>query len=1488
MAQLDFSAFESVAAPPPTTEEDKDVVRQSSSTLDLSGFEPVKQEKSELDLSGFEETESTQEETESTQDQTSFQMEDLDTNQDWLRNAATVYESEEGEKFKGSQKKLAEWFKDRHSELGFDMTSMAWMASKADELDPTVQKAWAESMDMYENTDADTMSFFRALKNMSQDPTTWGSIIGTMGIGTIAKMFGTKAAGMAAKFQIKEQLKKALVKRGLSEEAAKEVAERGATKGLQKETLKGARREAARKVGQAQAKSGALTGAAYAGGADAMLQDINIDLKRQDEYDPTRTAIALGAGTLLGGTLGRGIPKLAQKIGKRKALLKNEHMQEVLANEAIIPGTRTASHIMGKEGSDNVIDNAQQASRELEIDGVVDITLDGARARTRKEREKITLPDKEPTTPAEKIIYDAAKQKKENLSIKEIQDIFLQEGIIVTREIGGKGNKLIGRKKVEPIRLEASPSGPPRKFKDKVMAVFKRGFFTGGGADRIEELGGLKVSDLLRQRMAALTSGERIVHNRFNNLKAALKKEVGPLKDIPESFFQTINKAWAGDDDALREVGEKAGRETLEQIDAMRDDVRYYQKLLVDSEEVGGLGAVKEGSDLFQKITKSMDADGEPELYVTRQYEIYDNPDWGSVKWQQSPEGQLAISKAKDFLRGQIALGNQKFGDALLKKNAGKTLTNREEQLVEAYTGKGGYIDEQITSILSVNSHDDLMTSFSKLDKYGTSPLKILTKRESIPDTIRELMGEYKDPFANYANTMLKLYQTAATFNYENQIAKKIKAGEIEGAGTLREVSQKGVTPTKLTSFMPEGRGIERPLGEGVGLIRPLESLYATPEIGSFIQQGNEISRTFGKTLRTYLMLQGHTRAAKTVWSPTAIARNFLGSGMMAFGAGYVRPRHIAGIIDAARGLSKFSDKELRDHIQKGIALGYIQSGTDLGAFRGALKDAGQSSFWELSSPSVKTESGLVAKAKKFNTQAVKLYQSMDDMWKELAFRNEKQSYRKILDEKFGEGYSDQVVRRIRSGDATSPDDVIEITRLDEYAASKVSEHMQNYAAVPQFIKYVRLLPMADFLAFTTEMLRTSKNIYSNGFRDARDGVRQMRLGERNADGSLKGRAQFLLGMKRLGSIMSMQSAAAGTAGMSAAALGLDQHEPGMPMSKELAMRKLSPEWERNANFLYLDEPNEKGEGFKINLDYINPWAKMEQPLSAAIEAIFDPSVRDDNKIEEIFNNAMVKPVLDSIGPSMFAEALGHIIFNTDRYGRPVFGETDTTTEKFGKGIEQFWAAYEPGFVKTARDMVTATNLDRREMSGITSFGPSRMGVKKGKAGTKLFLNDEIAGLTGIKPRHYNLRQAVNFKAKEIAQNMKESMGSFQDSVREMQPQSTDDIVVAYEDSLERQFDQAEKLFDLITVAKSTGMDNKEIYLSLTKGGLFPKAFTKPIIRNMIEKGRYIPPPPITKDIVLAGEFIKQTTGQKPPVREAMTRLREVYRSYAGATTGER
>ena len=214
------------------------------------------------------------------QDQPMFTMDDLNTNKNWIDNARIIYRIEEGEDApKKTDKQLAEWLKNRHSEVGVDLTSMAWLASNADDFDPEVQKAWKDSMDMYENTDWDTMSFFRAAKNMIQDPTMIAGTVGTLGLGGVARIAGGKTASMLGKYAIKEQLKNALMKRGLTEAAAKEAAEKGATKGLKSQVLSDARREALRKVGQRQAVTGGLAGAGYEGSADAMLQDINIDLK---------------------------------------------------------------------------------------------------------------------------------------------------------------------------------------------------------------------------------------------------------------------------------------------------------------------------------------------------------------------------------------------------------------------------------------------------------------------------------------------------------------------------------------------------------------------------------------------------------------------------------------------------------------------------------------------------------------------------------------------------------------------------------------------------------------------------------------------------------------------------------------------------------------------------------------------------------------------------------------------------------------------------------------------------------------------------------------------------------------------------------------------------------------------------------------------------------------------------------------------------------
>ena len=116
MADLDFSAFTETETQP------------QSSTLDFSAF--------------------TETDTPTIKDE-----DDLDTSRKWLSNAATIYEAEEGDKWKGSQKGLSDWFKNRHSKLGFDMTNMGITAYNMSDMSDKVKQAWIDSMTAYDQTD---------------------------------------------------------------------------------------------------------------------------------------------------------------------------------------------------------------------------------------------------------------------------------------------------------------------------------------------------------------------------------------------------------------------------------------------------------------------------------------------------------------------------------------------------------------------------------------------------------------------------------------------------------------------------------------------------------------------------------------------------------------------------------------------------------------------------------------------------------------------------------------------------------------------------------------------------------------------------------------------------------------------------------------------------------------------------------------------------------------------------------------------------------------------------------------------------------------------------------------------------------------------------------------------------------------------------------------------------------------------------------------
>ena len=148
-------------------------------------------------------------------------MVDLEKDSRWLDNAKKIYEHEEGKPFTSEESgynNLGDWFQNRHSKLGFNLTNIGMTALRIDDMPQEIQKAWVDSLDLYQKADGDMESFLRAIKNTAYDPFTIGTAAISLGAGGVARLIGGKAASAAARFSFKEQLKKQLAQNSLTKE----------------------------------------------------------------------------------------------------------------------------------------------------------------------------------------------------------------------------------------------------------------------------------------------------------------------------------------------------------------------------------------------------------------------------------------------------------------------------------------------------------------------------------------------------------------------------------------------------------------------------------------------------------------------------------------------------------------------------------------------------------------------------------------------------------------------------------------------------------------------------------------------------------------------------------------------------------------------------------------------------------------------------------------------------------------------------------------------------------------------------------------------------------------------------------------------------------------------------------------------------------------------------------------------------------------------
>jgi hypothetical protein len=241
----------------------------------------------------------------------------------------------------------------------------------------------------------------------------------------------------------------------------------------------------------------------------------------------------------------------------------------------------------------------------------------------------------------------------------------------------------------------------------------------------------------------------------------------------------------------------------------------------------------------------------------------------------------------------------------------------------------------------------------------------------------------------------------------------------------------------------------------------------------------------------------------------------------------------------------------------------------------------------------------------------------------------------------------------------------------------------------------------------------------------------------------------------------------------------------------------------------------------------------------------------------------------------MVAKAISQFTMNVDDYGRPIFDKNQTAGQDIANGMKVFLQAFEPGGAKSIRDIYQSYNLEDRE------FG------MYGKAG-KRYQEDAWISLSGVKPERYDIGQSLAFKLSGLKKDMGERNKIFKNAYQQRTSITVDELVDSYSQAMEKQFSLATEMFDYISKAKSVGLNTQQIIKAITDNGLFMNRLDKKFILNLVKTGRFIPPPPLDRDVYKWGISTKRITGQSPPIKEAKRELMNIYRSYAGSVTGRR
>ena len=802
-----------------------------------------------------------------------------------------------------------------------------------------------------------------------------------------------------------------------------------------------------------------------------------------------------------------------------------------------------------------------------------------------------------------------------------------------------------------------------------------------------------------------------------DNLPGAVLREVEGLNN---TLKETVENAYGPNATDINlvinsalQTGTVAGKKSFDSLKPEVQEVVLKMRNLIDDyskEFAGGLDPAKNKTRLNQ-ISKSIQQT-EKKLKSTtapKEKQKLETKLSKQLKKKQDIESEGLKFKVTDNLGVHLTRSYNYFDDPTFRNNVmdnyKKFIQTGEDtngvfiSSLDAIKKQTGADDAQAKELLDkllvkADKPSSIFDGFVDLSKKLTSA-KSTKERSDIPEVIRvDLLGEVKDPYRNFANTMSNLSKLTAETRFIDDIQNTLLNQQVMGKnlGTKITTGRPGEIATqRLDSVLSER--LKLIFGEAAPTVtRPfkeMEDVYVSDEYAKMIKEGLKQMEPNSPVMRTWMGLKGASQASQTVGSVTTHGRNTIGNtffllanGMNPFGKSVYQ-----GAKDAWKGIMSSSDEEIGKRLATYERLGLLNSNVDLNVMKQSIKGAGvDPDEWFKNIE----KHNYLKKGGKFITD---LYQLEDDMFKIAHFENTLKYLRKS--DKFRGLPEEDILRE---------------------AGQRTRDLMPNYSLVNKGIKKAGRYVLGDYMAFPAEVIRVSKNLGMYAINDLKSGDTEL----------------MKQGARRL----------AGTTAVALApswASHYSMNINGITDEQAEALNSLDSPWNYNKDMIYLSPINKDKNGHvgvdKMSFGYIDPFSYLKTVAVTGHSLIASKLAEESDKMSEVeFDKALLGMVTGAASPFLAPSMLTEAIIEAGEKG---------SEGKIGEAGLKLLNVFNPGTLKLIQKKAQyESELKLKEPYGLEPVKKGSFTMSRGEV-------DLLAAL-GLKRERQDLTASVPFALKDV------------------------------------------------------------------------------------------------------------------------------------------